>query len=101
MATTPVNVSGWTVLMATLALASTGAILTDLNASIPRVAHSLPFKMLGLYAILYGTTKSWAMALRGVLLFLVFIFILVSVEFIIAPADDNVDLLDRWEHVVA
>ena len=87
--------------MATIALASTGAILSDLNASIPRVVHSLPFKFIGMFAILYGTSKSMSMALRGMFLFVVLMFVLVSVESIISPPGESTDVLDKLEHIVA
>lgn len=97
----PMTIDGWSVLFASIALISTGAILQDINSSIPRVAHSLPFKLLGMFCILYGTSKSYSMALRGLVLFAVLMAILSTIEVIVSPPGEKASAEDKLEHILA
>lgn len=92
------DTGGQTVLLAILALASTQAILADIANAIPHVLHSLPLKVCGVYAVLYGATKSHISAVRGFMIFVVLIWILTIIEDIVDP--DETGPMDNLHQII-
>lgn len=83
------------ILFAIVALLATQAILSDIADAVPHVLHSLPFKLIGVYAILLGATKSHTLALKGITVFVALILVMVSLESAIVQSTDPYAGLER------
>lgn len=83
------------ILFVVIALLATQAILSDIADAVPHVLHSLPFKLIGIYAILYGATKSSVSALQGILVFAMLVFVMVLLESAIVQTTDPYTALEK------
>ena len=63
-----------------ISILTTNALVTDLSHALPHVLHSLPMKLAGLYAIIYGLTKDHRITVQGILLFGILLLVLREVE---------------------
>lgn len=77
-----------TITLTVIALLGTQAILADIVETVPNVIHSLPFKLIGVYAILYGFTKSHVMAAKGIVVFATLVLAMVLLQGAIVHTSD-------------